>query len=82
MTIQREMNICMLAAMAALCLALPVRPADSADAKTIYRKRCTACHTFGKGVKVGPVKYPFYSPRGEFRVDDLDGYTLFVSHAD
>ena len=35
-----------------------------------------------RGVKVGPVKYPFYSPRGEFRVDDLDGYTLFVSHAD
>ena len=35
-----------------------------------------------KGVKVGLVKYPFYSPRGEFRVDDLDGYTLFVSHAD
>lgn len=35
-----------------------------------------------KGVKVGPVQYPFYSPKGEFRVDDLDGYTLFVSHAD
>jgi catechol 2,3-dioxygenase-like lactoylglutathione lyase family enzyme len=35
-----------------------------------------------KGVKVGPIKYPFYSPRGEFRIDDPDGYTLFVSHAD
>jgi hypothetical protein len=35
-----------------------------------------------KGVKVGPLKYPFYSPRGEFRIDDLDGYTLFVSHAE
>ena len=35
-----------------------------------------------KGVKVGPMKYPFYSPRGEFRVDDADGYTVFVSHAD
>ena len=34
-----------------------------------------------KGVKVGPIKYPFYSPRGEFRIDDLDGYTLMVSHA-
>jgi len=34
-----------------------------------------------KGVKVGPIKYPFYSPRGEFRVDDADGYTVFVSHA-
>jgi glyoxalase/bleomycin resistance protein/dioxygenase superfamily protein len=35
-----------------------------------------------KGVEVGPMKYPFYSPRGEFRIDDPDGYTLFVSHAD
>jgi predicted enzyme related to lactoylglutathione lyase len=34
-----------------------------------------------KGVKVGPMKYPSYSPRGEFRVDDVDGYALFVSHA-
>jgi hypothetical protein len=35
-----------------------------------------------KGVKVGPLQYPFYSPRGEFRIEDPDGYTLFVSHAD
>jgi hypothetical protein len=35
-----------------------------------------------RGVKVGPMNYPFYSPRGEFRIDDGDGYTLFVSHAD
>src|SRR5205807_2271397 len=26
----------------------------SAEAATIFNKRCTACHTFGKGVKVGP----------------------------
>jgi predicted enzyme related to lactoylglutathione lyase len=35
-----------------------------------------------RGVKVGPIKYPFYSPGGEFRIDDADGYALFVSHAD
>lgn len=34
------------------------------------------------GVKVGPMQYPFYSPRGEFRIDDPDGYTLIVAHAD
>src|SRR5581483_882674 len=34
------------------------------------------------GVKVGPLQYPFYSPRGEFRIDDPDGYALFVTHAD
>jgi len=43
---------------------------------TAYRAELEA-----KGVKVGPIKYPFYSPRGEFRVDDADGYTVFVSHA-
>jgi len=37
------------------CLTIPVLAAsDAAGAKTIFRKRCTACHTFGKGVKVGP----------------------------
>ena len=35
-----------------------------------------------KGVIVGPMQYPFYSPKGEFRVEDADGYTVFVSHAD
>jgi len=27
---------------------------DGVAAKTIFRKRCMACHTFGKGIKVGP----------------------------
>jgi catechol 2,3-dioxygenase-like lactoylglutathione lyase family enzyme len=35
-----------------------------------------------RGVKVGQLNYPFYMPRGEFRVDDPDGYTLFIAHAD
>src|SRR3989441_12591818 len=26
----------------------------SAEAATIFNRRCTACHTYGKGVKVGP----------------------------
>src|SRR3954465_1803080 len=28
--------------------------ADPAEAKKIFTTRCMACHTFGKGVKVGP----------------------------
>jgi hypothetical protein len=27
-------------------------PAASVEAKAIFSKRCTVCHTFGKGVKV------------------------------
>src|SRR4051812_44933167 len=28
--------------------------ADATEAKKIFTTRCMACHTFGKGVKVGP----------------------------
>lgn len=32
------------------------------------------------GVSVGPIRHPFYSPRGEFRVEDPDGYVLMIAH--
>ena len=32
------------------------------------------------GVAVGSIEYPFYAPRGEFRVHDSDGYVLMISH--
>ena len=35
-----------------------------------------------KGFAVGPMKYPFYSPRGEFNLPDPDGWGLFFAHAD
>src|SRR5258708_9191810 len=41
----------------ALVFALVVtRPARAAEieAKRIFGQRCTSCHTFGRGVKVGP----------------------------
>jgi cytochrome c2 len=33
---------------------LSVAPAHATDAKKVFNQRCTACHTFGRGVKVGP----------------------------
>lgn len=42
-----------------------------------YRKGLEA-----QGIAVGELQYPFYSPRGEFRVTDPDGYDLFIAHAD
>jgi len=33
-----------------------------------------------RGVEAGPINYPFYAPRGEFSVTDLDGYTLMITH--
>jgi hypothetical protein len=32
------------------------------------------------GVDAGPIKHPFYAPRGEFRVTDPDGYVFMVTH--
>ncbi|MGH9555950.1 MAG: VOC family protein [Terriglobales bacterium] len=42
-----------------------------------YREQLAA-----RGVEVGEMRYPFYSPRGEFRVQDPDGYALMITHAD
>jgi len=32
------------------------------------------------GVEASPITYPFYAPRGEFRVTDPDGYAVMVTH--
>ena len=32
------------------------------------------------GIAVGPIAFPFYAPRGEFRIEDPDGYVLMVTH--
>ena len=32
------------------------------------------------GVAAGPIRQPFFSPRGEFQITDPDGYVLMVSH--
>src|SRR5579864_3654804 len=31
-----------------------------------------------RGVEVGPLKHPDYLPKGEFRINDPDGYCLMV----
>lgn len=32
------------------------------------------------GVEAGEIEYPFYNPRGEFRVTDPDSYCLMITH--
>jgi uncharacterized glyoxalase superfamily protein PhnB len=34
-----------------------------------------------RGIAVSEVKYPFWSPRGEFRVDDPDGWSWIITYA-
>jgi catechol 2,3-dioxygenase-like lactoylglutathione lyase family enzyme len=35
-------------------------------------------HLLATGVKVSPITYPDYMPKGEIRVDDPDGYCLLI----
>jgi hypothetical protein len=32
------------------------------------------------GIEAGPIASPFYAPRGEFRIEDPDGYVLMITH--
>ena len=32
------------------------------------------------GVEAGAIQYPFYAPKGEFRIQDPDGYVVMVTH--
>jgi len=31
-------------------------------------------------IECGPITFPFYAPRGEFRVEDPDGYVIMITH--
>ena len=63
--------------------ARPMNPGAQDVLFYMYAPDVTAYHSEleARGVKVGPITFPFYSPRGEFRIDDADGYGLFVSHS-
>jgi len=70
-----------------LMLAHSARPMNPDAQDVLFYMYAADVHAYraeleSKGVRVGPMKYPFYSPRGEFRIDDPDGYALFVAHAD
>ena len=32
------------------------------------------------GISAGPIQTPFYAPKGEFRIEDPDGYVIMVTH--
>ena len=39
-------------------------------------------HLLANDVKVSEITYPDYMPKGEVRLEDLDGYVLLIGHAD
>jgi hypothetical protein len=38
-------------------------------------------HLLAAGVKVSPITYPEYMPKGEIRIEDPDGYVLLIGQA-
>src|SRR5262245_57479885 len=52
--IARALLLSLLSIASLASLAGPARAGDAGEAKKIFNQRCTACHTYGKGVKVGP----------------------------
>jgi hypothetical protein len=60
-------------------------PVDARAQAVIFYTYCEDVAAFQEAlraaaVEVGEIEYPFYAPRGEFRVRDPDGYCLMVTH--
>lgn len=68
-----------------LMVARATEPVDPSRQAVLFYLYCPDVPAFRaqlveRGVEAGPVAHPFFSPRGEFRVTDPDGYVLMVSH--
>ena len=60
----------------------PVVPEQQAVLFYLYYDDIAATHAAlaEKGLPVGEMNYPFYCPKGEFRLRDPDGYCLMLTH--
>lgn len=60
----------------------PVDPAAQAVLFYLYCDDVVAMHAalLASGVAPGDITYPFYCPKGEFRMVDPDGYVAMVTH--
>jgi len=60
----------------------PVDPEQQAVLFWLYADDVAGMHAKLReaGIDVGPIQTPFWSPRGEFRVTDPDGYGLMIAH--
>jgi uncharacterized glyoxalase superfamily protein PhnB len=68
-----------------LMLALASHPVIAEEQAVLFYLYCddvtaTRARLAEAGIAVGAIEYPFYAPRGEFRVTDPDGYVLMVTH--
>jgi catechol 2,3-dioxygenase-like lactoylglutathione lyase family enzyme len=62
----------------------PVIPNQQAVLFYLYSPDLIALreHLLASDVKVSPITYPDYMPKGEIRVEDPDGYCLLIGQSD
>jgi catechol 2,3-dioxygenase-like lactoylglutathione lyase family enzyme len=70
---------------AQLMVALAGEPVVPSQQAVLFYLYCANVEEYRRellasGVAAGEITYPFYNPRGEFRVTDPDGYVLMVTH--
>lgn len=70
---------------AQLMLAAATEPVEPEKQAVLFYVYCDDVAGFREqliraGVEAGPIRSPFYAPRGEFRVEDPDGYVLMITH--
>jgi hypothetical protein len=60
----------------------PVVPEQQAVLFYLYYDDIAAVHAAltAAGLEPGAISYPFYCPKGEFRLIDPDGYCLMLTH--
>jgi hypothetical protein len=61
------------------------QPVDPAAQAVLFYLYCSDVPAFHEqltrdGLAPGEIRYPFYCPRGEFRLVDPDGYVVMVTH--
>jgi hypothetical protein len=62
----------------------PVIPSQQAVLFYLYSPDLVALreHLLVSNIKVSPITYPDYMPKGEVRVEDPDGYCLLIGQSD
>lgn len=72
---------------AKLMLARADEPIDNTKQGVLFYAYCgdvPATHAALEkaGVSVGPIRTEFYAPKGEFRMEDPDGYVVMMTHGE
>ena len=70
---------------ASLMLGKATAPVDAGQQAVLFYLyyddiAATRAQLAASGLAVGEMKFPFYCPKGEFRLEDPDGYVLMLTH--